>query len=477
MSDCCGNCAHGSGPCESVKKSFEDGPRPEDFDGFVRAANRSVTWKVRKNFKVVRKVDFQGLDISIEHDKGHTRHWKDRNGEEGTTKMHYPYGYICRTDGADGEQVDVFVGPNKKSDKVFIVHQLVKPDFTKYDEDKVMIGFDSAREAKSAYLMHFDDPRFFGTMTTTDLDAFKRMFVKKSGEAAVNSGPMSMSELQQFAENWRALSKSATLTEDIDLQKGILDQLGKLWGKVKDKFGEGGKKERKVTKTWRREANNHCTTGICATLNGQTIDIDEKFSGINGYQLDGPPAHKNCKCTLDFDFGKSLDAQFMPEETDMTPPAPEGPPMMAPPVMPMMMPDPHDVETFEGVQALLRKMGSVKDPELMEIASKIWGDGYTFEGQPPEVARAEIIGFLLDQRDLLGVEAAMPSLEPSPSLPVKTPSGSSDYSPPSAQAANANPFPEAGSPVEGSPPSSLMDWFKQDSSKKPDELEQSEHIN
>lgn len=317
----------------------------------------SVGWKVQKNFKVHRKVKFQGLDISIEHDKGMVRHWKDdQTGEEGSTTMHYPYGYICRTDGNDGEQVDVYVGPNPDSEKVYVIHQMKRPNYKRYDEDKVMVGFSTPKEAKQAYLMHFDDPRFFGSMTETDVTAFKRMFVNK-------------------ALGTRRLKK------------------------------------------WVRDGGKKCTTGVCEMLDGVTVPDDQPFPYTMealGYSVMAPPAHKNCECSMEY-VNEPLKRSIMPN---------------APMMDPMMVVDPHDVETFEGVQSLIGRMGSVKDPELMDIASKIWGSGYNFEGQSPYQARAEILGFLMDQRDLLGVEPYVPEnpgLQPSPSLPVKEPLGSSEY--------------------------------------------------
>jgi hypothetical protein len=425
----------------------------EDEDYYHKLAQvekaHSVQWKANKNFRPVRKINFQGLDVSIEHDKGMTREWKDRDGSTGSTKMTYPYGYICRTNGADGEQVDVYVGPNKDSDKVFIVHQMAVPDFTKYDEDKVMVGFESAREAKAAYLMHFNDPKFFGSMTTTDIESFKRMFVNKSIDA-----------------EYESLRRSLMSTTDEAFQKGLVDQLKKLWGKVKAKFGGGKQEPAKPTKTWVRNTDQECKTGVCIRLDGQTIAIDDTFTAMKGMPVDGPPAHTSCKCSLEFSMGKSVyygddydpereesdpereevsenpennperdqepkdsKPEPVPAQPDMDPTAqPMIDPMTGMPVMPI---DPHDVETYEGVESLLGRLGSVKDPELMEIASKIWGDGYNFEGQSPYQARAEILGFLLDQRDLLGVgpeEIEQPGLQPSPSLPIKEPGGSSDYS-------------------------------------------------
>jgi len=139
-----------------------------------------VTEKARK---LARKIEFQDLEISIETDKGQVRHWTDEaTGEKGTTKMHYPYGYFCgmKDKGWDGDQLDVFVGPHDDSPKVFVVDQLKKPEFKKLDEQKVMIGFCTAREAKAAYLMHFNTPKFFGSMKEYSIDDFKNKFVKKA---------------------------------------------------------------------------------------------------------------------------------------------------------------------------------------------------------------------------------------------------------------------------------------------------------
>lgn len=122
---------------------------------------------------------FQGLPVAVENKAGSVRKWYDKESDEhGETKMLYPYGYIKKTEGADGDQVDVYVGPSKDSDKVFVIHQMKKPDFKEYDEDKVMLGFDTAKDAKEAYLKHFSSPRFFGHMTSMSMKEFKSKVFK-----------------------------------------------------------------------------------------------------------------------------------------------------------------------------------------------------------------------------------------------------------------------------------------------------------
>lgn len=108
---------------------------------------------------------FAGLHVTIENWPGTARWWQSA-GVRGVTIMHHPYGYFTGTIGEDGEGIDVFLGPDPDAPEVYVIHQASPPDFREYDEDKVMAGFRSAEEARRAYLDHYDDPRFYGSMTT-----------------------------------------------------------------------------------------------------------------------------------------------------------------------------------------------------------------------------------------------------------------------------------------------------------------------
>lgn len=121
------------------------------------------------------KTEFQGLPITVEQRKGSIRRWTDSvTGEEGETKFEYPYGYIRLTQGVDGDHVDCFLGPNPNATHAYVIHQMKRPDFTEYDEDKCMLGFDSADEAKAAYLRHYNNPKFLGSMHTMPMAEFIR---------------------------------------------------------------------------------------------------------------------------------------------------------------------------------------------------------------------------------------------------------------------------------------------------------------
>lgn len=128
--------------------------------------------------------EFQGFQIVVENEKGTSRHWKDRDGQEGETKMLYDYGYINGYHGVDGDEVDVYVGPDEDAEFVYVIHQMAKPDFTEHDEDKVMMGFKDEQTAKEAYLKHYDDEAFYGGMSAMRLDDFKGSLQEHAGETA-----------------------------------------------------------------------------------------------------------------------------------------------------------------------------------------------------------------------------------------------------------------------------------------------------
>lgn len=140
---------------------------------------------LEKAHKLHYRTTFAGLPISIENRKGSVRRWYDPHEDKhGETKMLYPYGYIRLTEGADGEHVDCYLGPDEDAPRVYVVHQRKKKadgTFGGYDEDKVMLGFASVREARRAYLAHYDDPGFLGSITTLTLEEFKRKLEERKG--------------------------------------------------------------------------------------------------------------------------------------------------------------------------------------------------------------------------------------------------------------------------------------------------------
>ena len=118
-------------------------------------------------------VTFSGFKISIENAKGSKRYWKDEKGNTGYNEMKNHYGYFSNSLGHDGDHVDVFLGDNQDSDKIYVVDQNNKEG--EFDESKVMLGFNSKKEAKEAYLSNFTpDWKGFRSITGVTKKFFKK---------------------------------------------------------------------------------------------------------------------------------------------------------------------------------------------------------------------------------------------------------------------------------------------------------------
>jgi|GEM_PF-310513 len=141
---------------------------------------------------------WNGLDISIETAKGALRSGKDSDGEIWSVKMPAHYGYIKRTQGADGDHVDVYLGPKPKSASVFVVDQ-VDAATGAFDEHKVMLGFETSEGAQAAYVAGFSDGKGknrMGAITPMTVDQFKATIADK----AVWDKPLAKDEVPAHAK-------------------------------------------------------------------------------------------------------------------------------------------------------------------------------------------------------------------------------------------------------------------------------------
>ncbi|WP_198292120.1 PLxRFG domain-containing protein [Janthinobacterium sp. CG3] len=135
-------------------------------------AEPTAAQKVAGNYKKAH-VNMHGLDISIENPVGSKRSGTDKDGAAWENEMQHHYGYIKGTVGMDKDHIDTFIGANHASDKVFVVDQ-IDPATGKPDEHKVMLGFDSAEQARAAYQANYATGWAGGQeVTETDVQGFK----------------------------------------------------------------------------------------------------------------------------------------------------------------------------------------------------------------------------------------------------------------------------------------------------------------
>lgn len=150
---------------------------PSNWTELIDAVYQNVA-KAHATHKVAGRVKWRGIPISIEQMPGDTRRGIDPDGKAWETRMTCAYGRILGTEtpaegqGGDGEHLDCFIDLDKvraptalSEGDVYVIHTL-KPGSEDYDEDKVMIGFESRRNALDCFAAHYTDPeKHFGAVS------------------------------------------------------------------------------------------------------------------------------------------------------------------------------------------------------------------------------------------------------------------------------------------------------------------------
>lgn len=116
-------------------------------------------------------ITINGFQITVENPRGSHRKGVDENGNEYDSEMKYDYGYFNRTVGKDGDAIDVFIGNNYSSKRIFVVDQRINGAF---DESKVMFCFNDMDSAKKGYLSCYDSNwKGFWKITEVSQNDFK----------------------------------------------------------------------------------------------------------------------------------------------------------------------------------------------------------------------------------------------------------------------------------------------------------------
>ncbi len=149
---------------ESVKTDLSKARKSVD-------KNPSEKQKESGNYKKGH-ITINGFKITIENPKGSYRCGTDSNGKKWKIKMNNDYGYFLKTEGYDGDHVDVFLGHDFNSKKIFVVDQFING---KFDESKVMLGFNDIDVAKQNYLKNYEkDWKGFKEISEVSEELFKK---------------------------------------------------------------------------------------------------------------------------------------------------------------------------------------------------------------------------------------------------------------------------------------------------------------
>lgn len=125
--------------------------------------------------RAMPKIRVGRMTLIIENPKDTIRAGATLAGEEWRSVMPHHYGYIAGTTGADGDEVDAFMGPEQGSRIVYVINQ-IEPSTGQFDEHKVMFGFTTPEAARGAYEAAFQKgwTGFHSMVQFNDLEEFRQ---------------------------------------------------------------------------------------------------------------------------------------------------------------------------------------------------------------------------------------------------------------------------------------------------------------
>ncbi|MDD2850433.1 MAG: hypothetical protein PHY09_00845 [Desulfuromonadaceae bacterium] len=202
-------------------------------------------------------VNLHGLNISIENPAGSLRKGVDETGRAWETELAHHYGYIKGVLGADKDHLDVFIGRDDQSGKVYVVDQ-VNTKTSAYDESKVMIGFGSPAAARDGYLMNYDKtgPQRIGTISEVSVEQFKQ-WLKEDNTKKPFASPKKVSQTNEAARQKAAETLNSVYPEgspDIGLavKPGVKrDDTVKIPQQHIDKSGNFSSVDPQVEQRWK----------------------------------------------------------------------------------------------------------------------------------------------------------------------------------------------------------------------------------
>ena len=133
-----------------AKKASSPAQRAVNAGAPDAAENPTEGQKRVGNYRKVH-LNLDGFRISIENPKGSVRSGTSPDGTKWSNTIACDYGDIRGTESVDGDPVDIYLSDHPEKGAVFVIDQ-IDPKTGKFDEHKVMYGFDSIEDAKNTYL-------------------------------------------------------------------------------------------------------------------------------------------------------------------------------------------------------------------------------------------------------------------------------------------------------------------------------------
>lgn len=233
---------------------------------------------------------FEGLDISIEVPaNGYRRGTNKKTGEEWAIKVPAHYGYIKGTHSPDGEHLDCYLRKNpKKGAPVFVVHQLTV-DGSRFDEDKVMLGYSSKSEAVAAFKeVTFKPGVMYGGVTEFTMEHFQVIAFSASKSHAMLTDNKTFDTFKKKGLLGSSIKSPIQVAKKVSesLQEGLTEIGDTLWrGDLEECLDWSGFHEGAMVETVLSRAYGHYTNTPYMHELG-TLSEDEFRSAVLNYIME-----------------------------------------------------------------------------------------------------------------------------------------------------------------------------------------------
>lgn len=162
-------------------------------------------------------VELDGLRIAIENPKGTIRRGKTADGNEWSVTMPAAYGEILGTEGAEGDRVDVYIGPEPERDTVYVIDQH-DPKTGAFNEHKTVIGAPSTQAAEAIYDAAFSDgsgPKRRRLVVALSKSQFKQWLTEDKRNAIAETGKPAQAAAPATFAGYDGEVATFTLTEPV----------------------------------------------------------------------------------------------------------------------------------------------------------------------------------------------------------------------------------------------------------------------
>jgi len=217
----------GAVSADEVRMAISTG---QDIENVIEVATAAPNDRNDEATPTKRVIDWNGFRVGLQYFPFDKRHGK---------VLQAGYGHFQKTKGSDGMAVDVYVGTDLASKKVFAIDQVING---KFDEEKMVIGASSIDEAKAIYLSAMPK-EFMGEVRELTLKELANYKTAESTRADGGEEHAKKFDTDLFQPDFVRLPSVAYFQElsDIDWAevRSLADEQGWQWDEDAGQYRDG----------------------------------------------------------------------------------------------------------------------------------------------------------------------------------------------------------------------------------------------